>query len=45
MTDAEKKALLEQHEQRARDRERYSNLNLLRAKQASDALRRLKGEE
>ena len=39
-----KKRLLEQHEERARDRERYSNLNLLRAKQASDALRRLKGE-
>lgn len=43
LTD-QKKRLLEQHEQRARDREIASDLNLLRAKQASDALRRLKGE-
>ena len=44
LNDEQKKRLLEQHEERARDRERYSELNLLRAKQASDALRRLKGE-
>lgn len=44
LTEEQKQKLLKQHEDRARFREAYGNLNLLRAKQASDALRRLKGD-
>lgn len=47
MTDEEmafyRKRKLEIHEERARDQQLYANLNLLRAKQASEALRRLRG--
>lgn len=48
MTDEEmafyRKRQLELHEERARERQLYAELNLLRVKQAGEALRRLKGD-